>query len=359
MPRRPRLDHPGLLHHVMNRGIARRTVFETREDVRAFLALLARAVREGRIEVHAYVVMTTHFHLLLRSLDGRISETLRLLQNPYVRRFNRSRRRDGPLFRGRFRSIPVESASYVHTLVRYIDQNPVDARLVTRAEDYAYGSAHAFVAGVRRAPWLSRDLVGTLTAPLIAQGLSPADAYRQTFPPRLSPAQRRFVETRLAHQSRDSDTLDHLVIAANEEVHGWMVRKALLADHTKPGLPVADAREVLAEIAACRARGSAASVVTGPRRARSPWDLAEVALLHDLAGETFSEIARRLTSHESHAYRLYEEHRATLQADGPYGRLVSDVAHTVIQRQHRDCGADARALAELSSALRRRPSADR
>src|SRR5436190_877467 len=131
MPRRPRADRPGRLHHVMNRGIARRTVFETRADRRKFLALLAREVREGGIELHAFVILGTHYHLLVRSLDGRLSETMRRVQNAYVRWFNRMRRRDGPLFRGRFRSIPLESTRYAHTLIRYIDQNPVEARLVT------------------------------------------------------------------------------------------------------------------------------------------------------------------------------------------------------------------------------------
>jgi hypothetical protein len=134
----------------MNRGIARRTVFETRGDVRGFLALLARAVRARRSEGRAYAILATHFHLLLRSLDGEVSETLRWVPGPFVRRVNRSRRRDGPHFRGRFRSIAVESASHPHTLVRSIDQNSVEACLVARAEDDEDGSAHAFVADGRR-----------------------------------------------------------------------------------------------------------------------------------------------------------------------------------------------------------------
>ncbi|MCC7139029.1 MAG: transposase, partial [Planctomycetes bacterium] len=79
----------------MNRGIARRAVFETRADVRAFLCLLAVAVRRRKIEVIAFCFMTTHFHLVLRSLDGHLSETLRWVLNVYVRWFNRRRRRDG------------------------------------------------------------------------------------------------------------------------------------------------------------------------------------------------------------------------------------------------------------------------
>ena len=92
----------------MNRGLARRTVFETRQDVRAFLARLALCVRRGELEVHAYCVLTTHYHLLVRS-RGKLSEGLRRVQNDYVRWFNRARRRDGPLFRGRFLSKHVGS----------------------------------------------------------------------------------------------------------------------------------------------------------------------------------------------------------------------------------------------------------
>jgi len=95
MPRSPRTDRPGQLHHVMNRGIARRTVFETRADVRAFLCLLAVAVRRRPIEVVACCVLTTHFHLVLRSRDGRLSATLRWTLNLYVRWFNRRGRSPG------------------------------------------------------------------------------------------------------------------------------------------------------------------------------------------------------------------------------------------------------------------------
>ena len=90
MARRPRLDEPDAWHHVMNRGIAKRTLFEGLADVRFFLSRVARAVRAGRIEVHTYCVMTTHFHLLVRSLGGELSGVMRQMQLDYVRRFNRS-----------------------------------------------------------------------------------------------------------------------------------------------------------------------------------------------------------------------------------------------------------------------------
>ncbi len=77
MARNPRQDHPGSWHHVMNRGIARRSLFESRDDIRFFLACLARAVRRGQIEVHAWCILTTHFHLLVRSPGGELSAAMR------------------------------------------------------------------------------------------------------------------------------------------------------------------------------------------------------------------------------------------------------------------------------------------
>ena len=77
----------------MNRGVARRTMFEVEPDFRYFTSLLARAARRGEIEVHAFCLMATHYHLMVRSPVGRLSESLRRIQNQYSRWFNRIRRR--------------------------------------------------------------------------------------------------------------------------------------------------------------------------------------------------------------------------------------------------------------------------
>src|SRR5262245_45253642 len=136
MPHPPRHDYRESWHHVMNRGIARRTVFELPRDGRRFLAGLARAVRRGDVRVHAYSLLSTHYHLLVSSPAGRLSEGIGRAQNEYVRYFNRDRRRDGPLFRGRFTSKLVKTAAYRHTLVRYIDHNPVLAGLAAAPAEH-------------------------------------------------------------------------------------------------------------------------------------------------------------------------------------------------------------------------------
>ena len=103
MARKLRNDRPGAAFHVMNRGIARRTIFDSPADYRFFLACLARAVRRKEIEVLAYALLRTHFHLFVRSLGG-LSQAMQRIQLRHVRRFNRLHRRDGPLLRNRFRS---------------------------------------------------------------------------------------------------------------------------------------------------------------------------------------------------------------------------------------------------------------
>lgn len=117
MGRPPRLDPPDSWHHVWGRGIGKRSIFETHRDIEAFEACIARAVRREEIEVHGFVFMTTHFHLLVRSRNGRLSEAMRRVLNEYTRYFNRTRDRDGTVWRGRFletcglEDLPAHSAS--------------------------------------------------------------------------------------------------------------------------------------------------------------------------------------------------------------------------------------------------------
>jgi REP-associated tyrosine transposase len=148
-----RFDADGRYFHVMNRGIAHRSVFERRADVRYFLSRLAKAVRRGEIEVLAYCILTTHFHMLVRS-HGRLSPALRRTQTDFVRRFNRSNDRDGPLFRGRFLSKPVDTRTYLCNAYVYVLENAVDAGLAASPHEYPWCSAGALER--RRPPPLAR-----------------------------------------------------------------------------------------------------------------------------------------------------------------------------------------------------------
>lgn len=116
-----------------------------------FLSLLARAVRRFGIELHAYALLTTHFHLLVRSPGDRLSRAIGWVEQRYVLRFNRRRERDGPLFRGRFVSRWIDTHRYWRVVVQYIDDNPLEAGLCATSTHYAWGSRrhYARLAGPR------------------------------------------------------------------------------------------------------------------------------------------------------------------------------------------------------------------
>ncbi len=322
MPRRPRIDSPGLLHHAMNRGIARRTVFETRADVRYFLALLAREARAGRLNVYAFAFLTTHYHLLVASPQGDISGVMRRVLNRYVRYFNRTRRRDGALFRGRFRSRPVTSMRYRFTLIRYIDQNAVQARLVSRSQLYPFGSASLYAAR-RRPRWLDTSWVDERMGNPKPE--ERAIRYGDVFGPPLRRAERDLVTARIRSPAALADSLDDLVKAAPPRVLRWMQRKALLADQTKPGLPHIDATSVLQQVALSEA-GQDAWTCTPAKKRVSAWPVARVGLLRELAGLTHQQIASALQLPQTSAQVRARQHRKLMMTDSGYARRTAELA---------------------------------
>ena len=313
MARNPRCDDVGSWHHVLNRGIARRSLFESREDIRYFLACLARAVRRGQIEVHAWCVLTTHFHLLVRSPVGELSAAMRRVQNDYVRRFNRGRKRDGPLVRGRFMSKPVRSLVYRRVLVRYIDRNPVLAGLVGRAIDYPWGSARDYARG-SGPPWLSR----TWVEGLVGDGVGGEEA-------------EELVERRVLAPQRAGacDPLDHLVHGSPPRVLRWLVAKARVADGSRPGLAVA-APSAVCRVIERRKLGAPNWRVGVNRKKRCGWEVLGTGLLRDLTGAGYPEIGRRLVVDMQAARRTYLVHAALITGDGDYGSIASVVAKEVI-----------------------------
>jgi REP element-mobilizing transposase RayT len=322
MPRRRRFDTPGLLHHVMNRGIARRTVFETRRDVRTFLALLAREVRAGRVEILAFSILTTHFHLLLRSRTGQLDRVMQRVTNCYVRYFNRSRHRDGPLFRGRYRAKPVRTRRYLRILIRYIDQNAPQARLSATGPGYRWGSAALYVRA-RRPKWLATGYVdGVMGEP------EPEDrrrAYAEAFGRPLLEEEAEVVERRLHHAARDDDW-DDLVGAAPPRVLDWMRRKARLADGTTPGLPYVGSARVLRIVRDARERRGDLRVRPWGSRRQDGWPILGVGLLRDLTGRTHAELGRRTECSPKVAAHRVQLHARLLEADPGYARVASELA---------------------------------
>lgn len=136
MPRQPRLDVPGLVHHVMARGIEGQDIFRDDQDRENFLQRLDAGVKSsGGPQLYAWALMSNHFHLLLRSGDGLLSPVMRRLMTGHAVSYNRRYKRQGHLFQNRFKSIVVEEESYFLELVRYIHLNPVRAGIVKTLEE--------------------------------------------------------------------------------------------------------------------------------------------------------------------------------------------------------------------------------
>jgi REP element-mobilizing transposase RayT len=332
MARRSRENNPGALHHVYNRGIARRTVFESREDVRYFLSRLARVHRKGRMETHAFNFLTNHYHLIVRSPAGELSRSMQETVNPFVRWFNRRRKRDGSLFRGRFGSRRVQSTAYLLRLVPYVDQNSAKARIVSHAEIYPHGSARLFMQ--EESPkWHTRKLIEELTCSLTGQDHFHPSLYRECFGAQLTPAEEEWLALRLSCPRDGPDPLDDLVGASPDRVRAWMVRKAELADGSRPGLPLLAPSVAVTVLRECQAEDP--DLRFGPRgKARTAWPLLLSGILRDECGLSVAATAAMTGRPASSVSFEARTHRELLLADSVYAVLAANVLGRMLDRMH-------------------------
>jgi REP element-mobilizing transposase RayT len=162
MGRPPRHDTEGAWHHLMNRGADRQDIFSDDDDRVIFEHHTGELVRRGLLEIHTYVLMHNHFHLLVRSPAGQLSEAMHRLGCEYARWYNRRHGRDGPLFRNRFVSVPVTDDDQLVVASRYIHRNPLAFVPAPALSGYRWSSLGAYL-GRRRSPeWLSRSVVDAL-----------------------------------------------------------------------------------------------------------------------------------------------------------------------------------------------------
>jgi putative transposase len=147
MPRSARIVVPGLAHHVIQRGNRQQSLFFCDEDRQAYLDLLAIYCRKTGTQCLAWCLMDNHLHLVLvpSAADG-LRAALAAVHTAYSQRINAAQGVSGHLFQGRFLSYPMDDA-HLMVAVRYVENNPVKAGLVHRAEDWPWSSARAHVSG--------------------------------------------------------------------------------------------------------------------------------------------------------------------------------------------------------------------
>jgi putative transposase len=141
MPRRPRINTPEVPHHIVQRGINREPCFFAEEDCHCYLHWLQKSAGDCRCAIHAYVLMTNHVHLLAipEKPDG-IAKMMQSIGRRYVQYINRSYRRTGSLWEGRYKFSLVHAEEYLLTCMRYIELNPVRANMVNDPAQYRWSS---------------------------------------------------------------------------------------------------------------------------------------------------------------------------------------------------------------------------
>jgi REP element-mobilizing transposase RayT len=171
MPRGPRLDHSGALHHVMGRGIERCEIFRCDRDRREFLTRLGELVTAGTAALYAWALLPNHFHLLMRTGNLPLSRLMQRLLGDYADLFNARYHRCGHLFQNRFKSTLVDEDGYFLELVRYIHLNPVRAQLpvtLEQLDDYPW-TGHAVLLGTREFAAQNVDAVLARFGPLVGE----------------------------------------------------------------------------------------------------------------------------------------------------------------------------------------------
>lgn len=184
MPRRPRVVLPHIPLHLIQRGNNRQVCFVADEDYLFYLDWLKEFSGKTGCRIHAYVLMTNHVHLLVSADRGESPGALmKALGQRYVQYFNRTYRRSGSLWEGRYRSCLTQAEEYLLTCQRYIELNPVRAGMVEHPADYRWSSYRANAQGEENALVTPHEMylgLGTTEA-------SRLTAYRELFRYELEP----------------------------------------------------------------------------------------------------------------------------------------------------------------------------
>jgi REP element-mobilizing transposase RayT len=163
MARPLRIDYPDIYYHVLSRGNEQRPIFKSDNDYEMFLELLEKTGKKFHLEIHAYVLMKNHYHLLVRTTQGNLSRAIQWLGVTYAGWFNRKYKRSGHLFQGRYKSFLIEDDKYFTAMCYYIHGNPVRAGIAKTAEQYRWSSARAYSEKKAEPPWLITEVMLSMT----------------------------------------------------------------------------------------------------------------------------------------------------------------------------------------------------
>jgi len=166
MPRQPRIEYPGAHYHVMGRSNEGRVIFPTDYEHTQFLKALGEACHAYSLQLRAYVLMPNHYHLLVTTPEGNLSQAMAWLLTAFTVRYNKSHNRIGHVFQGRFKAQIIDDRTYARSLISYLHLNPIRSRIDGRPritqppellENFPW-SSHPIYLGRRKPPsWLNTE----------------------------------------------------------------------------------------------------------------------------------------------------------------------------------------------------------
>ncbi len=168
MARPLRIQYPGALYHVTNRGNERKAIFKDDDDRREFLKILSQSIDTYGVIIHAFVLMNNHWHILPQTPLGNLAEFMRHFNITYTSHYNRRHKRVGHLYQGRYKSFLVEKDSYLSKVSRYIHLNPIRVSVTKREAlekrlhslwNYKWSSLPGYISKTRKLDFVEYDCV--------------------------------------------------------------------------------------------------------------------------------------------------------------------------------------------------------
>ncbi|GAB1487657.1 hypothetical protein MASR2M8_00970 [Opitutaceae bacterium] len=309
MPRRLRIEYPGAIYHVINRGNFRKDVFAGGGAAAAFERALFETCTRYRWRLHAYVIMRNHYHLAVETLEANLVAGMHWLQSTFCTRFTRFRGESGHVFQGRYQSILIEDAAALTRVADYIHLNPLRARRIS-----AGGLAHF--------RWSSLWYFQRVARP---RSLEARDILRAHALEDLPADWSRYVESleRLASDEGEQRRLGHPDFSRGHAIGTAAWRRAIAVQHQRftlsPGLEASEANTL--RRAVWEARLSEAmnrlhrseSDLLLERRKGAAWKV-QLAIALRAAGVPARWIAERLNMGSPNAVRAYVNRKVPDQA---------------------------------------------
>ena len=158
MARKPRIHEPGAIYHVILRGNARQDIFADDKDRYRFYEILQKSHERFRFRIHAFCLMTNHFHLAVQVSEIPLSRIMQNVSLRYTQWFNWRHKKTGHVFQGRYKAVMVDADAYLLELVAYIHLNPVRVRMVDQPEKHPWSSHRAYL-GKEILSWLETGTI--------------------------------------------------------------------------------------------------------------------------------------------------------------------------------------------------------